>query len=69
MIDETKGELNTLIYEPTGLTFMKGMVKYSRHATLDFSKVTDMSKEVFKRTIMYEKLRDPASYVIKSMYP
>ena len=69
LIDETKGELDTLIYTPTGLTFMKGMVKYSRHATLDFSEVTDMSKEVFKRTIIYEKLRNPTSYAIKSMYP
>ena len=57
LIDETKGELDTLIYAPTGLTYMEGMVKYSRHATLDFSKVTDMSDEVFNRTVVYEKLR------------
>lgn len=68
LIDSTDGDLDNLIYEPTGKKYSDGIIEYSKYATLDFSKVTSVSARVYKRIIIYNNMRDPIKSAIKTMY-
>jgi hypothetical protein len=54
-----KGNLEELIYEPTGLTFEETFRLYAEKATLDFSGITDipLPEGARKRIERYEELR------------
>lgn len=68
LIDETKGNLDELIYGPTGKTYRESLTKFCQYANLDFSKVDNISVEILNRIRIYEKLRDPVAYAIQAMY-
>lgn len=68
LIDETKGNIDELVYGPTGLTYKESIDKYAKYSDLNLCNANNTTENINRRLKTCAQLMNPLERALSSMF-